>query len=356
MTLKTKVIKIFGVFMASVILAGCGNAAKDEDIKKQEMVSSEESGLIKRPEAGMVFNIPEEYQKKGIEVTEADEDENGNTYIGVVWYYKPVTDKLFDEIKKISKEDFTEEMQQDYLEKIGIHSKYLLEIVLVDEQKYKETKDGTDKPDVLENWDNAEELGVNGGYMYLAIMHDNDTMGMEEEEKAQYEECMAYIKTLKENLEFTEIEEKEGLLKKMPLFTAKDLKGNTVTDSIFKEKDLTVVNIWGTFCGPCIEEMPELAEWSKTMPSNVQLIGLVCDIQGEDDQTHKDMAIKIMEKAGADFTNIIPGSEFDSLLGWVTGVPTTIFVDKDGNITGEPVVGANVPSYKKFVEDYISGK
>ena len=142
----------------------------------------------------------------------------------------------------------------------------------------------------------------------------------------------------------------------MPLFTTKDLKGNTVTESIFKEKDLTVVNIWGTFCGPCIEEMPELAEWSKEMPSNVQIIGLVCDIEGEDDQEHKDKAVEIMEKAGADFTNIIPGSEFSTLLGGVAGVPTTIFVDKEGNITGKPVVGANVPAYKKFVEDYISGK
>ena len=149
-------------------------------------------------------------------------------------------------------------------------------------------------------------------------------------------------------------EDQDG--QKMPLFTTKDLQGNTVTDSIFQEKDLTVVNIWGTFCGPCIEEMPELAEWSKSMPSNVQIIGLVCDIEGEDDQAHKDKALQIMEKAGADFANIIPGSEFSSLLGQVTGVPTTIFVDKDGNITGKPVVGADVSAYKKFVEDYISGK
>lgn len=93
-------------------------------------------------------------------------------------------------------------------------------------------------------------------------------------------------------------------LDKMPSFTAKDLNGNTVTDSIFQEKDLTVVNIWGTFCGPCIEEMPELAGWSKSMPSNVQIIGLVCDIEGEEDQTRKDKAVEIMEKAEAGFTRV----------------------------------------------------
>lgn len=38
-----------------------------------------------------------------------------------------------------------------------------------------------------------------------------------------------------------------GFPSRMPSFTAKDLDGNTVTQDIFGEKDLTVVNIWGTF-------------------------------------------------------------------------------------------------------------
>jgi Thiol-disulfide isomerase and thioredoxins len=143
---------------------------------------------------------------------------------------------------------------------------------------------------------------------------------------------------------------------KMPAFTAKDLDGNEVTDSIFKEKDLTVVNIWGTFCTPCVEEMPELGEWAKEMPDNVQIVGLICDIEGDDDETHKELAKKIMEKANAGFTQIIANNDFNSILDWVTGVPTTLFVDKEGNITGKPVIGAYVSVYKKFVEDYLDGK
>ena len=67
---------------------------------------------------------------------------------------------------------------------------------------------------------------------------------------------------------------------KMPAFTAKDLQGNEVTEEIFAGKDLTVLNIWGTFCPPCIREMPELGEWARAMPENVQLIGLITDIHG----------------------------------------------------------------------------
>ena len=78
-----------------------------------------------------------------------------------------------------------------------------------------------------------------------------------------------------------------------PAFTATDLDGNTVTESIFTEKDLTVLNIWGTFCGPCIGEMPELGKWAKEMPDNVQIVGLIIDINGEEDTEHRDLAIEI---------------------------------------------------------------
>ena len=192
--------------------------------------------------------------------------------------------------------------------------------------------------------------------MYLTSVPENNTDGMEEEEKTQYNECMDYIKTIKESLEFTEIKEKQGLGNKMPAFKTKDINGNEVTESIFKEKDLTVVNIWGTFCSPCIEEMPELGEWAKKMPDNVQIVGLVCDIESDDDETHKGLAKTIMEKANADFVQIIANNDLSSITNWVTGVPTTIFVDKDCNIIGEPIVGAYVEDYKEFVEDYLNGK
>lgn len=143
---------------------------------------------------------------------------------------------------------------------------------------------------------------------------------------------------------------------KMPAFTTKDLDGNTVTEDIFGEKDLTVLNIWGTFCGPCIREMPELGEWAKEMPDNVQIVGLVIDIAGDEDTEHHDLAVDIIESADADFMQMIVNADFTDILKDVIGVPTTIFVDKDGNIVGDPVIGADVNAYKKFVEDYLDGQ
>lgn len=143
---------------------------------------------------------------------------------------------------------------------------------------------------------------------------------------------------------------------KFPAFTATDLEGNTVTESIFADKDLTVLNIWGTFCGPCVGEMPELGEWAKEMPDNVQMVGLVIDINGEEDTEHRDLAVDITSKAGAEFTQLIANQDFAPVLKDVLGVPTTMFIDKDGNIAGDPILGADVDGYKKFVEEYLGGQ
>ena len=144
--------------------------------------------------------------------------------------------------------------------------------------------------------------------------------------------------------------------KKFPAFTATDLEGNTVTESIFADKDLTVLNIWGTFCNPCVGEMPELGEWAKEMPDNVQRVGLIIEINGEEDTKQRDVAVDITSNAGAEFTQIIVNQDFAPVLREVLGVPTTMFIDKEGNIVGDSILGANVDGYKKFVEDYLGGQ
>ena len=136
---------------------------------------------------------------------------------------------------------------------------------------------------------------------------------------------------------------------RMPAFKSVDLMGNEVDESIFAEADITVINFWGTFCGPCINEMPELAEWDKNLPEGVQIIGVVVDV-ADTDAPEYETAKKLVEKTGVEYTNIIAGGQFDSVMEKLVGVPTTFFVDSEGNCLCDEVLGADVQAYKETVE------
>lgn len=140
---------------------------------------------------------------------------------------------------------------------------------------------------------------------------------------------------------------------KFPAFKTVDTNGNAVTENVFKGKKVTVVNIWGTFCPPCIEEMPALSAWAKEMPKDAQIIGIVCDSKGASDTNTNAAAVKIMNNAGVKFINILPDDKIGKYLENVMAVPTTIFVDGEGNVLGEAVIGANVAEYKKRTAEYL---
>ncbi len=140
---------------------------------------------------------------------------------------------------------------------------------------------------------------------------------------------------------------------KFPQFSAVNLSEETVTNDIFAQKKITVINIWGTFCPPCIGEMPELGEWARNMPADAQIIGIICDVNGNEDFQTIDAAKQILREANANFVNLIPNAAIFEYLQKVDAVPTTIFVDAQGNLIGEPVIGADVDSYKQRVEEYL---
>ena len=139
--------------------------------------------------------------------------------------------------------------------------------------------------------------------------------------------------------------------KNIPAFTAKTIDGATVTNEIFAAKKITVINIWGTFCPPCVAEMPELAEMSRTLPADAQIIGLLCDATDNSPQVQK--AQQILQQAGADFVNIVPDEQLIKFLDGVEAVPTTIFVNSKGEVVGKAIVGANVEGYKRELETLL---
>lgn len=121
-------------------------------------------------------------------------------------------------------------------------------------------------------------------------------------------------------------------------FETVTLTGEPVTQEIFGEAELTMVNIWATYCSPCIQEMPELAELAREYEDRgVQIIGLLSDVSEPEDAT----AMEIVEETGADYMHILPSAELQmNLLSRISAVPTTVFLDQEGNMTGSAYAGA----------------
>ena len=150
-------------------------------------------------------------------------------------------------------------------------------------------------------------------------------------------------------------------------FTSTDLDGNEVTDAVFADKDVTILNVWATFCGPCIGEMPELAALAEELTDNAQVIGVVIDAPpaGTKDGTaidlwggsaeNIDLARQICSETGVKYTNILASESVSKAFESVEAVPTTFILDKSGKTVCKPFLGADVEGYKKAVEDYLAG-
>ena len=121
-------------------------------------------------------------------------------------------------------------------------------------------------------------------------------------------------------------------------FTAADIDGNTVTSDIFSKSKLSMVNVWATYCNPCISEMPALAEIAEAYDaSEFQIVGVISDVMEGDDVSG---AEKLISQTKADYLHlVINESLYNSMLTGVSAVPTTIFVDSEGK-TVNVVVGA----------------
>lgn len=141
-------------------------------------------------------------------------------------------------------------------------------------------------------------------------------------------------------------------LTEFPEFSTVDLEGNAVDNSLFAESDITVINFWGTYCPPCIREMPDLAKWSDEMPDNVRIIGIVIDVDSTDSEEYS-KAVDIVSDAGVKYTNLLVCQDMAGIFKELVGVPTTYFVDSEGKILCEPITGAYVDEYKSTVEDLL---
>ncbi len=130
----------------------------------------------------------------------------------------------------------------------------------------------------------------------------------------------------------------------MSSFTTTDVDGNTVDQSIFADYKLTMINVWATYCGPCLREMPDLGELAAAYEDKgVRIVGLVSDTldqKGNIDDSQVEAAKEIISDTGADYLHILPSTDLFGLLSQISSVPTTFFVDSEGRQVGMAQLGS----------------
>lgn len=135
----------------------------------------------------------------------------------------------------------------------------------------------------------------------------------------------------------------DGSMQKFPAFEGKDLDGNTVkSDELFSANAVTVVNFWFTTCNPCVGELSELDALNKELAEKGgSLIG-VNTFTLDGDETAISEAKDVLAKKGATYQNVYFDSDGEAgkFTTNIFAYPTTYVVDRNGNIVGEPIVGA----------------
>lgn len=221
--------------------------------------------------------------------------------------------------------------------------------------------DVIDDLDTITGCDNHEELGTSSDGKFKYYLSTNS-----EAEKDLTDEIENIKTTLDEMMPFngqSAFEQPQTATSdadNVGTFETTDIDGNTYTEKVFSDYDLTLVNAFTTWCSPCVNEMPELEELYQEMKDQgVGVVGMVLDSVSEDgtpDDSIVQKAQLLKEKTGVTYPLLIPDKGF--LNGRISGLqsfPESFFVDKDGNIVSDPIMGSNTfDGWKEAVEKQLA--
>lgn len=138
-----------------------------------------------------------------------------------------------------------------------------------------------------------------------------------------------------------------------------DIDGKEFSGKNFSDYDLTMVNVFATWCSPCVQEIPDLAEIQKEMKDKgVNIVGVVTDTvdQTGENQEALEKAKLIRERSKAEYPFLIPDkSNFNGRLSGIQAFPETFFVDKKGQIVGETYSGShNKKAWLEIIEKELA--
>ncbi len=312
------------------------------------------SGILEMPEEGFRLHFPESFQNfKGtlVPANSFPLNSDGDTY-SMFMYIGMTDDELNSITARLSEGDASAE--EEMAAKAALPIRILRSDKGNDPERIKTLlKDELQASDKdLATLKLAQIATVNNAIFYLDIS-DDETPQLEEPFASEYKQLLEQREAIIKGSEFFDrVVPYADMVGKVVSFETKDLDGNPVkSEDLFAKNDVTMINIWGSFCGPCKEEMPTLEKLNKEMAEKkAAVIGILGD--GIADEQIKD-GKDFLAQNNITFLNLLPPENMDEVLPF-EAFPTSFFVNSKGEILCPPIIGADPASYRTTIESYLS--
>lgn len=300
------------------------------------------------PYMGVSFSLPEKLlskmdQKEIAMFDDSLADEKGGFRYFLVSWNKLTKEQREAEVKKIG-DGYTNWMKS--LSRVGTIGMYASDMT---EEEIKE----------LTRCSTQKKIGESSDGKYVYYMGTDPSAS--EEERGLIEEIGVTIGEREEMSEngasvpAGQSMTASGTASIAPLST-KTIDGADFSEKDFSDYDLTMVNVFATWCTACVQEIPDLEKLRQEMKDKgVNVVGVVTDTRdesGEENQEAIEKARLIQAKTKAGYPFLIPDSSYlNGRVKNLQAMPETFFVDKNGNIVGDSYSGSrSLKDWKEIVE------
>ncbi len=329
--------KIIAILLAAVLLVSLSAAAFAED--RTETYS----------EVGVTLSYPEEFfSAEGyFEPYPAGDVDGGITMLGFLYCAMPE-----EELNALMmKESLTEEEETALVQS----QCFMLYLLSIDGNGSAEDIAAAFDTEAV-NAENMTEVGRAEDVVFYALEMPEETAayldGIDPVYAAEFKTLYdGLMEVLKKGEYFAPIPEGAEMIGKSWSFETTDLDGNPVkSEELFAENDVTMVNVWATWCGPCRGELKELGEMSRRYEGKgVAVVGLCTDAD-----TEAETCRSLLEENNVDYLTLQPFAELYNSVE-IGAFPTSFFVGRNGEILAAPFVGAppEMSAYEEIIDSLL---
>ena len=325
------------LFITSTIFISCSKEVEIKEPTKEE----KEAGWRYFKAIGFKLHRPAFFDTYGDNVNAdssvGEEDKKTDEVVYKVYLYEFASDELnekYDAIvsdKELNRGQKIEKIQKEvdpYLK--PIYKLVVLRTPLI----------GTKTLTELTGLPNNEVIRKTKEFTQVLAIADFNAEGLSEKAAEIYKDMISQVKPIIPTIQCTDpISAEAAMMKNVKglTFETIDLEGNKITSDILAKYDVTMINIWATWCPPCRAELPEIGKlYEAFKDKGCNIIGITGDVS-PDAQDALPTAKELISKADCNYTVVQYNDTLKPILDNLSAWPTTIFVDKKGNIIASSV-------------------